>query len=159
MESKAKRLVEALTARALTITTAESCTGGRIAAAITAVSGSSGVFPGGVVSYCDEVKHKLLFVPEEILDALGAVSQPVAWAMARGASRLMETDIALSATGIAGPGGDGSENPVGTVYLGLYACGETRVEHHVFAGDRGEVQRQATERSLEMALEWLEETK
>lgn len=149
----AQRLVAALKEKGLTITTAESCTGGRIAAEITAVPGSSGVFPGGIVSYCDAVKHRLLYVPEEMLDTLGAVSEPVAWAMARGAARVMETDLALSATGIAGPEGDGSDNPVGTVYLGLYHRGETRVELHHFSGSRTEIQQQAAARAVEMALE------
>ena len=137
-----------------TITAAESCTGGRIAAAITAIPGSSQVFPGSLVTYCDAVKHRVLGVPQDLLDDYGAVSEPVAKAMAAGAARRMETDLALSATGVAGPDGDGSENPVGTVYLGLYARGEVTCERHVFPGDRASVQRQATERAIEMALAW-----
>lgn len=152
MDAKAAALVAALRQRHLTITTAESLTGGRIAAAITAVSGSSAVFPGGVVSYCDRVKHRVLGVPAEDLERCGAVSEPVAKAMAKGAAALMGTDLALSATGIAGPEGDGSENPVGTVYLGLYAEGTVRCEKHVFSGDRAAVQRQSVERAIEMAL-------
>ena len=153
----AERLVRLLEERKLTITAAESLTGGRIAAAITAVPGSSHVFPGSVVSYCDRIKHEILDVPEEILAEYGAVSRPVAAAMARGAAARIGTDLALSATGLAGPDGDGSGNPVGTVYLGLFALGETRVEHHVFPGDREAVQKQSVERALEMARSWLEE--
>ena len=142
--------------RKLTIATAESLTGGRIAAAITAVPGSSNVFPGGVVSYCDRIKHEVLGVPEELLSEYGAVSASVAEAMARGAARLMGTDLALSATGLAGPDGDGSPNPVGTVFLGLYAQGEVRVERHVFSGVRESVRDQSVAQALKMALWWLE---
>ena len=156
MNGKEERLVSLLRERNLTITTAESCTGGRIAAAITAVPGSSHGFPGGIVSYCDRVKHQLLGVPEEMLEEYTAVSEPVAKAMAQGAASHLGTDLALSATGLAGPEGDGVQ-PVGTVFLGLYAGGKSVCEHHVFPGNRAQVQAEATERALEMALEWLEQ--
>ena len=149
------KLVQMLLARGMTVTAAESCTGGRIASAITAVAGSSGVFPGSFVTYCDEAKHRMLGVSEELLQTCGAVSEPVAKAMARGAAEKLGTDLALSATGLAGRGGAG-DIPCGTVYLGLYVRGGTRCEHHLFRGDRREVQRQATERALEMAIEALE---
>ena len=152
VRDKALRLVTALQEKNLTITAAESCTGGRIAAAITSVAGSSRIFPGSLVSYRDDVKHRMLFVPEALLEDSGAVSEPVAWAMARGAARMFETDMAIAVTGLAGPDGDG-EHPVGTAYLGIYAQGETLVEHHVYEGSREEIQMQATERALEMALE------
>ena len=155
LSSKAQELVELLREQNRTITTAESCTGGRIASAITGVPGSSHVFPGGIVSYCDRVKHQLLGVPQETLERYTAVSEPVAEAMARGASRVMGTDLALSATGLAGPEGDGIQ-PVGTVFLGLFDGENCLVERHVFPGDRGQVQTAATERALEMALTWLE---
>ena len=153
---KAERLVRLLTQQGLTITAAESLTGGRIAAAITSVPGSSNVFPGGVVSYCDRIKHEVLGVPEDVLSEFGAVSAPAAGAMARGAARLMGTELALSATGLAGPAGAGSANPVGTVFLGLCAMGQVRVERHVFSGDREAVRTQSMDRALELALEWLE---
>lgn len=156
MVDKALRLVTALKQKNLTITAAESCTGGRIAAAITSVSGSSQIFPGSVVSYCDDVKHTFLDVPEALLESPGAVSEPVAWAMARGAARIFDTDLALAVTGLAGPDGDGSGQPVGTVFLGLYAQGDTHVEHRVFTGTRSEIQQQAADRALDMALEYLE---
>jgi PncC family amidohydrolase len=151
VEDKGKDLVTALKEQGCTITTAESCTGGRIAAAITAVPGSSAVFPGAVVSYCDQVKHRLLDVPEALLQSYGAVSEPVARAMAQGAAKLFGTDLALSATGLAGPDGDGV-SPVGTVYLGVYFQGETQVSRFVFPGDRSQVQTAATEKALELAL-------
>lgn len=155
MDTKALRLVTALKQKNLTITAAESCTGGRIAAAITSVAGSSQVFPGSVVTYCDEMKQKMLEVPEALLEAQGAVSEPVVWAMARGAARLFDTDLALAVTGLAGPDGDSSEQPIGTVFLGLYAQGDARAEHHVFTGTRAQIQQQAAERALDMALEYL----
>lgn len=153
---KAAELVARLKEQGLSVTAAESLTGGKIAAAITAVPGSSAVFPGGVVSYCDRIKHRGLGVPQQLLETHGAVSEPVAKAMAAGAAELMGTDLALSATGLAGPDGDGSGNPVGTVYLGLYARGEVRCEKHVFAGDREDIRRQSVERAIEMALSALE---
>ena len=149
--------MERLKAGRETITTAESCTGGRIAAAITAVPGSSQVFPGGIVSYCDRVKNELLMVPKALLKQYTAVSEPVARAMARGAAERMGTDFALSATGLAGPDGDGIQ-PVGTVFLGLYAEGETICKHCVFSGSREEVRRQAVDAALELALSWLGES-
>ena len=155
MEDKALRLVTALKQKNLTITAAESCTGGRIAAAVTSVAGSSQVFPGSIVTYCDEMKQKYLEVPETLLETQGAVSEPVAWAMARGAARLFDTDLALAATGLAGPEGDGSDQPIGTVFLGLYAQGDTRVAHYVFTGTRGQIQQQAAEAAMDMALEYL----
>ena len=114
------------------------------------------MFPGGIVSYCDRVKYQLLGVPEEMLEEYTAVSEPVAKAMAQGAASHLGTDLALSATGLAGPEGDGVQ-PVGTVFLGLYAGGKSVCEHHVFPGNRARVQAEATERALEMALEWLEQ--
>ena len=156
LSSKNWQLVELLREKKLTITTAESCTGGRIASAITGVPGSSQVFPGAIVSYCDRVKHQVLGVPQELLDRYTAVSEPVAAAMAQGAARVMGTELALSATGLAGPEGDGVQS-VGTVFLGLYAEGKSMVERHVFPGDRQQVQAAATERALEMALIWLEQ--
>lgn len=158
MESNAARLVGLLKEKNFTITTAESLTGGAIAKEITSVSGSSAVFPGGVVSYCDRIKHEVLQVPQSLLDEHGAVSEPVAKAMAQGAAKLMGTDLAVSATGLAGPEGDGSENPVGTVYLGLYAGGKVYCEHHVFSGGRESVRRQSAERAVGMALAWLEDS-
>ena len=152
MEDKAQGLVAALKERGMSLTTAESLTGGRIAAAITAVPGSSQVFPGGVVSYCDRIKHQVLGVPQALLERWGAVSEPVARAMAQGAAQVMGADVAVSATGLAGPEGDGSETPVGTVYLGLWIRGETFCRRYVFSGDRSGVQNQAVAGALELAL-------
>lgn len=139
--------------RGKTIATAESCTGGGVGQALTSVPGSSAVFKGGIVSYCDEIKHKLLGVPEAMLQEFGAVSAPVAEAMARGAKAALDTDAALSVTGLAGPGADDFGNPVGTVFVGW--CDEKRCfsRRYHFSGDREEVRRQAIEKSLQLIVE------
>ena len=136
-----------------TLATAESCTGGGIGAALTAVSGSSAVYKGGIVSYCNEIKHALLGVDEKLLEELGAVSGPVAREMAIGARNALSADVAVSVTGLAGPGGDEYGNPVGTVFIG-YADAKTALarEYH-FSGDREEVRRQAICSALELILE------
>ncbi len=153
---KAKWLVEALCEVSMTIATAESCTGGKISAMITAVPGSSTVFPGGVVSYCDRTKHQLLGVPEDLLIDQGAVSEPVAISMAEGISRALGTDIGISATGLAGPDGDGSDTPIGTVFLGLHTPDGNCCRHCSLEGNRWSVQNQAVEIALDMLIEYLE---
>ena len=136
-----------------TLATAESCTGGGIGAALTAVSGSSAVYKGGIISYCNEIKHALLGVEEQLLEELGAVSGPVARQMAVGARNALSADVAVSVTGLAGPGGDEYGNPVGTVFIG-YAYAKTALarEYH-FSGDREEVRNQAICSALELILE------
>ena len=135
-----------------TLATAESLTGGGIGAALTAVSGSSEVYKGGIISYTNEVKHAVLGVPLEILDKYGAVSAPVAQAMAEGARRLLEADVAVSVTGLAGPGGDEYGNPVGTVFIGYSDACRTFVKHCRFKGDREAVRNQTIETALELVL-------
>lgn len=136
-----------------TLATAESCTGGGIGAALTGVSGSSAVFKGGIISYCNEVKHKVLGVDQIILDTIGAVSAPVAEAMASGARRVLDADIAVSATGLAGPGGDEFGNPVGTVFIGYSDCKATFAREYHFSGNREDVRNQAIESALGLILE------
>ena len=136
-----------------TLATAESCTGGGIGNALTAVPGASNVYKGGIISYCNEVKHKLLNVPAELLNQYSAVSAPVAQAMAQGARGAMNTDIAVSVTGLAGPSGDEFGNPVGTVYIGYADCNTCICRHYVFSGDRESVRRQAVEAVLKLILE------
>ncbi len=136
-----------------TLATAESCTGGLIGGMLTAVPGASAVYKGGVISYCNEIKHRLLGVPEELLAQYGAVSAPVAQAMALGAAQTLGADVAVSVTGLAGPGGDEFGNPVGRVYIGYWdaTCGEAR--EFTFRGDREEVRRQAAEAAMKVILE------
>lgn len=129
--------------KGLTIATSESCTGGLVANLITDVPGSSDYFKGGVVSYWNEVKHNILGVSEVILQHLGAVSEPVAVMMAEGVRNLLETDIGLSTTGIAGPTGGTPEKPVGLVFMGVSVQGKTSVIKRIFKGDRLMVKKQA----------------
>ncbi len=121
----------------LKIATAESCTGGLVAAALTSIAGSSDVVERGFVTYTNEAKEQQLGVPRLALLSYGAVSEPVARAMAEGALRESLADVAVSVTGIAGPGGATAEKPVGLVHFGVARRGQpTLAERHVFAGDR-----------------------
>lgn len=135
-----------------TLATAESCTGGGIGAVLTAVPGSSAVYKGGIISYTNWVKERLLAVPAEMLERYGAVSEPVAQAMAEGARKALQTDIAVSVTGLAGPGGDEYGNPVGTVFIGYADKTKSYAKEFRFAGNRGEVRNQAICASLQMVL-------
>lgn len=146
----AERLVELLKARGLTCATAESCTGGGVGSALTAVPGSSAVFLGGVISYANAVKHDVLGVSAVTLDTVGAVSPETAAQMAEGARRLTKADLAVSVTGIAGPDGGSAEKPVGLVWFGLATPGGTRTERAIFAGDRAAVREQAVRHALGM---------
>ena len=136
-----------------TLVTAESCTGGAIGAMLTAVPGASRVFKGGIISYCNEVKEKSLGISAEVLSFYGAVSAIVAEGMAKGARAALESDIAVSVTGLAGPDGDEYGNPVGTVFIG-YADEKTCISRKfLFAGSREEVRAQAVEAALALILE------
>ena len=150
--SPAERHVAELKERGLTCATAESCTGGSVGGAITAVPGSSAVFLGGVISYANEVKRDVLGVSQEILDAHGAVSPECAERMAAGARNLLKADLAVSLTGIAGPDGGSAEKPVGLVWFGLAAPDGVRTEKRVFGGDRSAVRAQAVNHALGMLL-------
>ena len=135
------------------LATAESLTGGGIGSAITSVSGASKVYAGGIISYTNEVKNRLLGVPQELLDTLGAVSGPVARAMAEGAKRALDADVAVSVTGLAGPDGDEFGHPVGTVFIG-YADDRTAFarEYH-FGGDRDQVREQTIQAALTLVMQ------
>ena len=137
----------------LKLATAESCTGGAIAAALTDIAGSSDVFERGFVVYSNEAKTELLGVPAPLVAKHGAVSQEVAAAMADGALARSRADAAVSVTGIAGPGGGTPTKPVGLVYIG-YARrgGRPAVERHVFPGDRAAVRAATVKRALELML-------
>lgn len=148
----AERLVEALKARRLTCATAESCTGGGVGHAITAVPGASAVFRGGVICYDNAVKREGLGVPEEVLARQGAVSPECAAALAAGARRRLRVDLAVSVTGIAGPGGGSAEKPVGLVWFGLASPSGVATGHEVFPGDRAAVRAAAVEHALWLLL-------
>ena len=135
-----------------TLGTAESLTGGMIASSVADVSGASAVLMGGVVSYDPRVKHEVLGVSQQVI----VVSEPCARQMAEGARRVLKVDVAVSATGVAGPTGGTPQTPVGTVFLGVSSPKGTRVEECHFTGDRAQVRAQSAARALEMALEALE---
>ena len=137
-----------------TLVTAESLTGGGIGAALTAVSGASAVYKGGVISYTNWVKETVLGVPGEILETYGAVSQWTAGYMASGVRKLLDADVAVSVTGLAGPGGDEYGNPVGTVFIGYEDRHQAVVKHCVFTGTREDVRRQTIETALKLILEY-----
>ena len=137
----------------ITLATAESCTGGHIAARITSIAGSSAYFQGGVVSYANDVKEHVLGVPRDVLENPGAVSEECARAMAEGARDRLGATLAVSTTGIAGPDGGTARKPVGLVYIAVADGSRTKVERHVFPGDRTAVINAAAQRALELLLE------
>ena len=151
LEAVAGRL---LRERGMTLAVAESCTGGLLAERVTHIAGASDYFLGGVVAYANAAKQALLGVPAELLDQHGAVSEPVARAMAEGARERFGADLALATTGVSGPGGGSAEKPVGTVCIALARDGGTHAERFVFPLDR------ARHRSLtaQIGLDWVRRT-
>ena len=140
----AQSVLDACRARGWHVATAESCTGGLVAGALTAIAGSSDVVERGFVAYSNEAKSELLGVPAETIAAHGAVSVETAAAMAEGAVARAPVDLAVSVTGVAGPGGGSAGKPVGLVIIGLARRGgPCRTERHIFTGDRSAVRRAA----------------
>lgn len=131
-----------------TMAVAESCTGGLLSRKLTAVPGASDYFDRAFITYSNEAKMELLGVPEELLKAHGAVSEPVARAMAEGARLQGKVDVALAITGIAGPTGGSDEKPVGTVFIACSTAGQTVVERHLFSGNREYIQESAAQAAL-----------
>lgn len=145
----AASLLEVCRTRSLRLATAESCTGGLIAATLTAIAGSSDVVDRGFVTYTNAAKTEMLGVPPELIARVGAVSEAVAARMAEGALARSEADLAVSVTGVAGPGGGSAKKPVGLVWFGIAARGRpVGTARHVFPGDRAEVRQ----RSVAIAL-------
>lgn len=153
--AEAVRTLDAARGAQVTLGCAESCTGGLVSGALTAVPGSSDVVRGGVVSYAIPVKAALLGVPSSVLDApgVGAVSRECAEAMAEGSRRALGCDVAVSVTGIAGPGGAEPGKPVGTVWFGLATSAGTTTALETFDGSRDEVRRGAVLRALALLRE------
>ena len=149
-ESMERIVGDLLRERGWTIAIAESCTGGLIADTLTNVPGSSAYVKGAVVAYTDAVKHNVLGVSDEILSQYGAVSEPCACAMAEGVRRLLDTDIGLSVTGIAGPTGGTPTTPVGTVFIALADDASTICEHHLFGGGRRAIKERACKTALNL---------
>jgi PncC family amidohydrolase len=156
-DALAARVGRALLKRAARLALAESCTGGLVGARITAVPGSSRYLLGGGVAYHNRAKASLLRVPAATLRRHGAVSAPVAAAMARGARRAFGSEVAVAVTGIAGPGGGSPDKPVGLVYVAVCGPGAMHCRRAVFRGDRRRVREQAAELALILLLEHLED--
>ncbi len=155
------RLGAALRAKAWTISAAESCTGGLLLHRLTNIPGSSGYVQGGVIAYADAVKERLLGVQRASLIEHGAVSEVVAREMALGVLNLFATEVAISITGIAGPGGATPTKPVGLTFIGIAIRGAVgapavHIDHDIYPGDRGRVKQLSTDRALALALELLE---
>lgn len=154
-EALAAKVLERARDKGITIGTAESCTGGLIAATLTAVPGSSEVVRGGVVSYWPEVKMEVLGVPAGVIDAFGVVSEQCAQEMSRGAARVLGCEYAVSTTGIAGPGGAEPGKPVGTVCFGLHTPRGARTLTTCQGNSREEVRSLAVHTALQLLLEEL----
>ena len=147
---------ERLAEHKLTLVTAESCTGGLIAHRITNVSGSSAYFLGGIVSYSNEAKAQLLGVQRNTIETHGAVSEETALEMARGARRVFGADMAVSVTGIAGPGGGTPEKPVGLVWIALSTDIAERAQQFIWNKDREGNKVESAEAALQMVWEYLQ---
>ncbi|MDE6452334.1 MAG: CinA family protein [Odoribacter sp.] len=147
-----KQIGNALRKRGATIATAESCTGGEIARLITSVPGSSDYFKGSVVSYANEVKVRVLGVDEKDIEREGAVSETVVLQMARGVKKLMNTDYAVSTSGVAGPDGGTPDKPVGTVWIGVATPEKTFARKFVFSFTRERNIAKAAAKALELVM-------
>ena len=148
-------LVQRLKNLQKTVATAESCTGGLLGKSITDVSGSSAVYPGGLISYCNRVKHEILGVDQELLDTLGPVSEAVAAQMAEKVRLVIGADFGVGVTGIAGPNSDESGLPVGLVYLAASDGQRTLVRECRFDGDRHAIRARAAEAAADLLIKLL----
>ena len=154
--TKSAQVAELLRQQGLSLSAAESCTGGLFSATMVDTPGASSVFWGGVVSYVNEIKEHVLAVPHELIEEYTAVSAPVARAMAQGVCRLTRSDIGISVTGLAGPDGGTPEIPVGRVYIAL--CRVTKelfVREFDFSGTREEIRRHAVDSMMDILIEIL----
>lgn len=140
----------------LKLATAESCTGGMIGTFLTSVAGSSDWFNGGIIAYSNEIKNRLLSVSKKTLLNCGAVSEETVKEMASGAADILKADIAVSVSGVAGPGGGSEEKPVGLVYIGLFNRGDIAAFRYKFDGNRDSVREQTVKESVKLILSILE---
>ena len=154
MTQKANEVIRRLQGK--TLVTAESLTGGGIGSALTAVSGASNVFKGGVICYTNAVKQQVLGVPEDILSRYGAVSMWTVGYMASGVRKLLQADVSIAVTGLAGPGGDEFGHEVGTVFIGFESAAKAVAKEFHFSGNREEVRNQTIEAALQMILDHYE---
>ena len=149
MQAIEQQLGEILLRRKMTIATAESCTGGRLAALMNKWPGSSEWYKGSVIAYSNDVKQRLLSVPSETLQTVGAVSEETVLQMVKGVQALVRTDCAIATSGIAGPGGGTPQKPVGTVWIAWAIAGEASARCYHFNGTREEITAQACQIALE----------
>lgn len=150
---KARQVIESVRARGLRVATAESCTGGLIAATLTEIAGASDVMERGFVTYSNQSKAEMLGVDPDLIRNRGAVSEEVARAMAEGALSHSSADVGIAVTGIAGPGGATATKPVGLVHIACARRGtETLHESHIFPGDRRSVRLAAVDKALDLVL-------
>ncbi len=156
IDELAQRIVAVMTERKLTLGVVESCTGGQLAAAITAVPGASAVLRGGIVAYSNAIKAQLLGVDWSTLDDHGAVSEECARELVDNGGIALRGDYAIAITGVAGPDGGSDDKPVGTVYIAWSGPAGTEIERLQLSGDRPAVQRQAVERALARLAELLD---
>ncbi len=148
-----KSVIDLLAANHLTVSTAESCTGGLVSARLINVPGASEVFKAGYVSYSNKTKRKLIGVKRSSLEKYGAVSSVVAKEMAKGAAMLSKADVTVSVTGIAGPDGGSEEKPVGLVYIGCQVCGKSAVKEYHFKGNRNKIREASVSAALSLMRE------
>jgi PncC family amidohydrolase len=151
--TQVRNLAEELVRRGLTLATAESCTGGGLSRLLTTIPGASAFFIGGIIAYQNRIKSELLGVSEQTLADYGAVSSATAIAMAEGCRDRFSTDVAVSITGIAGPGGGSLEKPIGLVFLAVAVDQRTCVAKHNFPGNREQVREAAISAALDLILE------
>ena len=143
----------------LTVTTAESCTGGMIASSIVSVSGSSAIFKSSVITYSNEMKSKILNIPLKLINENGAVSKVIAYTMAYNVLDLMNSDISIAVTGIAGPGGGSKNKPVGLVYIGIGTKQNIVTKRYLFKGNRLKIRQETTLESLKLSNKIIENFK
>lgn len=151
-----KMMMKYLMENELTLTTAESCTGGLLAGRILDMPGASAIYEEGYITYANESKTRLIGVEESTLEKYGAVSKEVAIEMAVGAALKAKSDMSIVTTGIAGPGGGSAEKPVGLVYIAVYLLGDIVYGKYQFEGDRAAIRLQAVEAALKLAKEVVE---
>ena len=157
MQKIEEQVFQLLKQHKISLSTAESATGGMIASMLVNVPGISEFFQEGYVTYSNDAKVKMIGVDRTLIDTYGVVSREVAENMAISAARTARTDAALSVTGVAGPDGGTEDCPVGTVFIGCFFKGKTVIEHHIFVGNRQEVREAAAKRALSLLIEQMEE--
>lgn len=151
-----KKIVEKLEQQSLSISFAESCTGGRVASAFTAISGVSSIFNGSCVTYSNEIKHLWLGVENDILERYGAVSEQCVSQMLDGIKTKANSDVAIAISGIAGPNGGSELKPVGSVYIGILTPNKKEIFECYFDGDREQIQNKATQFAIDKLANFLE---